>query len=183
MFMAARKRGGEGWRLPIAAFQGLVLGGLVFLTLTGLLVVTLYTAFRNTSELLEDKSRLLLRTLTTAVSLYVDAAQAQVDYIAALIEQGTLDPNDEQRLHDILAAGLAATQQVHAVLYIDPRGWMMMASREPDGTISRKRESWESDSQIAAAMAAAAKRDSDAAFWGPPVYTEEAGTVPNLRRP
>jgi hypothetical protein len=69
MFMTAGKPGGEGWRLSIAAFQGLVLGGLVFLTLTGLLVVTLYTAFRNTSELLEDKSRLLLGSLATATSL------------------------------------------------------------------------------------------------------------------
>jgi adenylate cyclase len=183
MFRSAGKRAKDGWRLSIAAFQGLVLGGLVFLTLTGLLVVTLSTAFRNTSELLEDKSRLLLGSLTTATSLYLDAAQAQVDYIAGLIEQGLLDPDDHRRLYDILAASLAATQQVQGVLYIDARGWMMIASREPDGTISRKLESWKADPQITEAVAAAVRRDGTKAFWGPPVYAEDVGTVLNLRRP
>jgi adenylate cyclase len=183
MFRGAGKQSEKGWRLPIAAFQGLVLGGLVFLTLTGLLVLTLSTAFRNTEELLEDKSRLLLQSLTTATSLYLDAAQAQVDYIAGQIEQGVLDPDAHPRLYDILAASLAATQQVHGLLYIDARGWMMIASRERDGTISRKLESWKADPQIAEAMAAAATRDSKEAFWGAPVYAEDVGTVLNLRRP
>ncbi len=183
MLRVSGKQRTNRWRLSIAAFQGLVLGGLVFLTLTGLLIVTLYTVFRNTTELLEDKSRLLLGSLTTATSLYLDAAQAQVDYIAGLIEQGLLDPDDQRRLYDILAAGLAATRQVHAVLFIDVRGWLIVASREPDGTIKRELESWQSDPQMADAMAAAAARDNDKAFWGPPVYSEAAGTVLNLRRP
>jgi adenylate cyclase len=183
MFRAAGKQREKGWRLPIAGFQGLVLGGLVFLTLTGLLVLTLSTAFRNTDELLADKSRLLLRSLTTATSLYLDAAQAQVDYIAGQIEQGVLDPDDHWRLYDILAASLAATQQVHGLLYIDARGWMMIASRERGSTISRKLESWQADPQIAEVMAAGATRDSKKAFWGAPVYAEDVGTVLNLRRP
>jgi class 3 adenylate cyclase len=183
MRRTAGKQREKGWRLPIAAFQGLVLGGLVFLTLTGLLVLTLSTAFRNTEELLEDKSRLLLQSLTTATSLYLDAAQAQVDYIAGQIEQDVLDPDDHRRLYDILAASLAATQQVHGLLYIDARGWMMIASRERNGTISRKLESWKADPQIAEVMAAAATRDRKEAFWGPPVYAEDVGTVLNLRRP
>jgi adenylate cyclase len=183
MFRAAGKRREDGWRLSIATFQGLVLGGLLFLTLAGLLVVTLYAAFRNTGELLEDKSRLLLGSLTTATSRYVDAAQGQVNYIASLVEEGVLDPDDHRRLYDILAAGLAATQQVQGVLYIDARGWMMIASRQPDGTISREVESWTKDPQIAEAMAAAAARDDNAAFWGAPAFAEDVGTVLNLRRP
>jgi adenylate cyclase len=59
----------------------------------------------------------------------------------------------------------------------------MIASRERDGTISRKLESWKADPQIAEAMAAAATRDSKEAFWGAPVYAEDVGTVLNLRRP
>ena len=183
MFRTAGKRRDQGWRLPIAAFQGLALGGLVFLTLSGLLVVTLYTAYRNTDELLDDKSRLLLRSLTTATSLYLDAAQAQVDYIGGLIEEGELDPDDHRRLYDILAAGVAATQQVHGVLYIDARGWMMTASRAQDGTIVRKFESWQNDPQIAEAMAAAGAREGNAAYWGRPAFADDVGTVLNLRRP
>ena len=184
MIREAGRRGDVRWRLSIAAFQGLFLGGLLFVILCGLLAVTLYTAFRNTGELLEDKSRLLLASLTTATSLYLDATRAQVDYIAGLIEQGALDPDDQARLYDILAAGLAATQQVQAVLYIDARGWMMVASREPDGTIGRQVEAWADDPQIAEAMADAVARNDNTAYWGRPAYAgDEVGTVLNLRRP
>ena len=82
-----------------------------------------------------------------------------------------------------MAAGLAATQQVHGVLFIDARGWLMRAHRAPDGNIVRELQSWKADPEIAAAMTAAAARESDEAFWGPPVYSDEAGTILNLRRP
>lgn len=181
--LARRNKDTPRWRLPIAAFQGLVLGGLVFLTLTGLLIVTLYAAIRNTTELLEDKSRLLLGTLTTATSLYLDATHAQVDYIAGLLEDGTLDPDDHRRLYEILGASLAATPQVHAVMFIDDRGWFTMAHREPDGAIARVLQSWRDDPQILEAVADAKARHNKTAFWGPPVYAEGIGTVLNLRQP
>lgn len=183
MSTAANRQGRGRWRLSIAAFQGILLGGLVFLTLVGLLIVTLYTAFRNTSELLEDKSRLLLASLTTATSRYLDATQAPVNYIALLMERGELDPDDHRRLYEILGGALAAAPQAHAVLFLDARGWFTMAHREPDGTIVRTLESWRDDPQIASAMADAEARGSTAAFWGRPAYTEGAGTVLNLRRP
>ncbi len=160
-----------------------MLGGLVFLTLTGVLIVTLYTVFRNTTELLDDKSRLLLGSLTTATSRYLDATRAQVDYIAGLIERGELDPDDDRRMYEILSAGLAATPQVSAVLFIDARGWMLLAARQPDGTIARDRNDWQADPQVAAAMADVESRGSNEAFWGPPVYADVAGTILNLRRP
>ena len=181
--LARRNEDAPRWRLPIAAFQGLLLGGLVFLTLTGLLVLTLYTAFRNTGELLEDKSRLLLGSLTSATSRYLDGAAAQVDYIAGLMEQGTLDPDDRDRLYEILSAGLAATPQVHSVLFLDARGWFTMAHREPRGIIARVVESWRDDTPIVDAVADAEARGTTAPFWGPPVYVEGAGTTLNLRRP
>ena len=59
-----------------------------------------------------------------AASRRIEFVHAQVDYIAGLIEKGALDPDDHPRLKEILAAGLAATPQVQAVLYIDPRGWL-----------------------------------------------------------
>jgi class 3 adenylate cyclase len=71
---------------------------------------------------------------------------------------------------------------VHGVLYIDARGWMMIASRGPDGSMSRQLEDWEADPQIVELMAAGATHDNNA-FWGPPVYAPDVGTVLNLRRP
>ncbi len=40
--------------------MGLMLGGLIFLTMAALLFVSLNVALRNTTELLEDKSRLIM---------------------------------------------------------------------------------------------------------------------------
>jgi adenylate cyclase len=96
-------------RVSLAAFQGLMLGGLIFLTMVALLFVSLNVAYRNTAELLEDKSRLIMSALGGAVGRYLDAAEAQLDYIAGLIERGELDPDDLPRLYEILSAGLAAT--------------------------------------------------------------------------
>ena len=161
-----------------------MLGGLIFLTMAALLFVSLNVAFRNTTELLEDKSRLIMSALRDAVGRHLDAAEAQLDYISGLIERGELDPDDLPRLYEILSAGLAATPQVHGVVFFDARGWTAAAVRDQaSGRIVTKGDDWRADAGIPEMMAAAAARPTGAAFWGPPAYTGEAGTVLNLRRP
>ncbi|HSA79765.1 MAG TPA: adenylate/guanylate cyclase domain-containing protein [Geminicoccaceae bacterium] len=175
----------RGWRVSLATFQGLMLGGLIFLSMAALLFVSLNVAFRNTTELLEDKSRLIIALLRDAVARYLDAAEAQLDYIGGLIERGELDPDELRRLYEILGAGLAATPQVYGVIMLDARGWSTAAFRDPaaGGRIIRKLADWQDDPLVAAAMAAATTGGVREAFWGPPVYTGDAGTVLNLRRP
>jgi adenylate cyclase len=185
MSASGRRTKPRRWRVSIATFHGLTLGGLIFLTMAALLFVSLNVAYRNTTELLEDKSRLIMSALRDAVGRHLDAAEAQLDYIGGLIERGELDPDDLRRLYEILGAGLAATPQVHGVILFDARGWSTAAFRDPAAgrQIIREFDDWQEDRLIAAAMAAAAARATSDAFWGPPVYSGKAGTILNLRRP
>ena len=74
-----RKRRRFG-RLSIAAYLGLGIGGLMFLAVASTLAVTLYANWRNTTELLQDKSRLLLGSLVEHIERYLEPARVQADF-------------------------------------------------------------------------------------------------------
>ncbi|HEX6113749.1 MAG TPA: adenylate/guanylate cyclase domain-containing protein [Geminicoccaceae bacterium] len=176
-----RKRRRFG-RLSIAAYLGLGIGGLMFLAVASTLAVTLYANWRNTTELLQDKSRLLLGSLVEHIERYLEPARVQADYVAGLIERGELDPQDRDRLLGTMRSVLAAAPQVHALAFFDARGWQAVTARH-EGRIQPVVERWSGDSQVMELMKDAEARGTTRAYWGPPVHTGGAGTVLNLRRP
>ena len=97
--------------LPIVAYLVFGVSALVILSVGAVLLVTLSIATRNTVELLEDKSRLLLTSVVQQVRLFLEPAQAQVEALAQLIESGRLDPADPERLFTTLQASLSASPQ------------------------------------------------------------------------
>jgi adenylate cyclase len=169
-------------RLSIAAYLGLGIGGLMFLAVASTLAISLYANWRNTTELLQDKSRLLLGSLIEHTERFLDPASVQADFVADLIERGELDPRDQDRLLDTLRSVLASTPQVHALVFFDPHGWQAVAARHR-GRIQLAVERWTGDPQAADLMRRAEEHRSAAAYWGSPVYVRPAGTVLNLRRP
>ena len=66
-------------RPSIAAYLSLGIGSLMFLAVASVLAITLYANWRNTIELLQDKSRLLLGSLVEHTERYLDPANVQVD--------------------------------------------------------------------------------------------------------
>ncbi|HLT01397.1 MAG TPA: hypothetical protein VK001_04430, partial [Geminicoccaceae bacterium] len=179
MARAALRRFG---RLSIAAYLGLGIGALMFLAVASTLAVTLYANWRNTTELLEDKSRLLLGSLVGNIERYLGPARVQADYVAGLIERGELDPEDHEQLLATLRPVLAGVPQVHALAFLDPNGWQAAAVRR-EGRIEARLERWGGDSEVAQVIQGARVRGTTAPYWGPPVHTGRAGTVLNLRRP
>jgi adenylate cyclase len=169
-------------RLSIAAYLGLGIGGLMFVAVASVLAITLYATWRNTTELLQDKSRLLLGSLVEHTGRFLDPAGVQAGFVADLIERGELDPQDRDRLLETLRFVLAATPQVHALVFFDPRGWQAVAARQED-RIDTFVERWTGDAQAADLMRRAVERRSEQAYWGPPVHVRPVGTVLNLRRP
>jgi hypothetical protein len=113
--------------LPIVAYLVFGVGALVTLSVGGVLFVTLSIATRNTFELLEDKSRLLVRSVVQQIALFLEPAQAQVEAVARLIETGRLDPADPEQLFEALQAALAASPHVRSVAFFDSSGWLMAA--------------------------------------------------------
>ena len=169
-------------RPTIAAYLSLGIGSLMFLAVASVLAITLYANWRNTIELLQDKSRLLLGSLVEHTERYLDPANVQVDFVADLIERGELDPDHRDDLLETLRSVLAANSQVHGLGFFDPAGWQAVAVRQESG-IQSNAASWRGDAQVARLMANAEARGAAATHWGPPVYAGTAGTVLNLRRP
>jgi adenylate cyclase len=168
--------------LPIVAYLVFGVSALVILSVGGVLFVTLSIATRNTVELLEDKSRLLLTSVVQQVRLFLEPAQAQVEALAELIESGRLDPADPERLFTALQASLAGSPHVRSIVFLDPSGWLMAAigaGRAPVPEI----DDWRHDVAGRDAIAEALARGQPEAYWGAPVYLKDPGvTVVNLRR-
>ncbi|MGH6915180.1 MAG: hypothetical protein ACREH3_15940, partial [Geminicoccales bacterium] len=116
-------------RLSIAAYLSLGIGSLMFLAVASVLAITLYANWRNTIELLEDKSRLLLGSLVEHTERYLGPAEVQAEFVAGLIERGELDPDRRDQLLATLRSVLAANSQVHALALFDPNGRQAAAAR------------------------------------------------------
>jgi len=169
--------------LPIVAYLVFGVSALVIASIGGVLLLTLSVATRNTFELLDDKSRLLITSVAQQVRLFLEPAAAQVEALAGLIETGRLDPHDPLRLFDALQAGLAASPNVRSLVFLDPSGWLMAAIRSGRAPVPEIAD-WRHDVAGRAAVGEALDRPRRATYWGPPVYVKDPGvTVVNLRRP
>ncbi|MGH1478779.1 MAG: adenylate/guanylate cyclase domain-containing protein [Geminicoccales bacterium] len=168
------------WRLPISTLLGLGLGGLVSVVLALLLWITLGAVFKNTTELLSDKSRIFLEALTTQTSRYLDATLAPSNVIAGQISRGTIDPRETDGVETLLRTLLAATPQVDVLAFFDVNGTRISASRSQGEILSRS-DLWPERVEIKKAMEDVRTRRSS--MWGPPVYSPNLGTFLNYRRP
>lgn len=169
-------------RLSIAAYLSLGFGGLTFVAVGSVLLITLYANWRNTSELLADKSRLILSSLTGQIELWLDPTVGSAEFVATMIESGRLAPEDHDRLLEVLAAVHAGSPQIHAVVYVDATGWMAVATRHSDG-VRKEIRSWQNNPLVGRAIREARARESTEAYWEAPVFIEQSGTNLNLRRP
>lgn len=168
---------------PIVAYLVFGVSGLVFLSVAGVMLVTLSIATRNTLELIEDKSRLLMTSLVHQIGQFLQPVEAQVELLAELIETGRLDPARPERLFEALRASLAASPQMRSTVFLDASGWMLSAVRS-DGGIDPQIDDWRLRPLTRAAMADALERPERNAHWGPPAFVSGPDiTVVNLRRP
>jgi adenylate cyclase len=171
----------KGW--PIVAYLVFGVSGLVFLSVAGVLLVTLSIATRNTFELLEDKSRLLMTSLSQQIGQFLQSLQAQVNLLGDLIENGEINPRQPERLFEALRASLAASPQMRSTVFLDPSGWMLAAIRS-NGRIEPSIDDWRLHPDVALAMKEAKATDGPLPFWGPPVFVPGPDvTMLNLRRP
>ncbi len=168
------------WRLPISAYLGLGLGGLVLLALGLLLWITLSAVIKNTTELLQDKSRLLLGSLTDQTSLYLDATLAPSKVVANRIASGRLDPTRINELMGLQRTLLAAAPEVDALAYFDVNGTRTAAFRRK-GRVESDSVSWRNLEEVQTALDDLRSRTT--ARWGPPIYNEPLGSFLNYRLP
>jgi class 3 adenylate cyclase len=167
-------------RLSIATYLGFGLGALVATALGLLLWVTLSAVFKNTTELLNDKSRIFLGSLTAQTSQFLDATLAPVKVVANDVANGRVDPREDEGIMPLMRTLLAATPKVTAMAFFLADGTRVTSFRE-DGEVRSLRQPWPDDPATRAAV-----KDSEAIgkpVWGPPINEPFIGTFVNLSQP
>ena len=167
-------------RFSIAVYLGIGLGGLITTVLCLLLWVTLSAMFKNTTELLSDKSRIFLGSLSAQTRQYLDATLAPSMVAANQMSRGIVDPKIDGEMMPLMRTLLAATPEVTELVFFDAGGTLVIASRR-NGKVLTARQNWFGQEDVRASMESI--QEGSSTVWGPPVYTPETGSFINLRRP
>jgi class 3 adenylate cyclase len=121
---APAPRVGEGRdRLRVSIAAALV-GGLtlvIVLAVGSVLLISLYSAQRNTLSLLRDNADIGMRLLEVRVRGLLDPVAAICTNLGRMIEDGEIDAQDRSQMTDVMRGALAATPQASGILFANPK--------------------------------------------------------------
>ena len=126
-------------RIPIAVIMALSFGSLVFLSVGGVLALSVGANFRNTFDLLGAQSTLLIDAMEDSLRAEMGDAENAVDGIAQLYAQGEFQIDDEA-MSAAVAGALAAASGVEATLICTPTS-SAAAPRGPSKTTFQRARS------------------------------------------
>jgi adenylate cyclase len=119
-------------RLALAATFGLII------TITAAaLFLALESGRQNTTDLVRDRSDRIIEAVLERTRLHLEPARDQSRFLAKMIADGTLDPNNEAVFTSHLSAALAGTPQVAALGVIRTDLRQIRVEREGDSVIAR----------------------------------------------
>ncbi len=170
-------------RLSISISAALMwgFGTLVFLAVAGVLLLSLWSAQRNTVDLLRDKAELHLSALIERVQTLLDPVSEGNAFLAELMAHGEVEPGDHVQLVDYMTGAMASTPQVWEMGFIDTNLMVTRAVRSKDG-IAIRLSDW-SGSRETALMVENARAQPDP-YWGELIWSAEARiTLLNRRAP
>ena len=160
-------------RFQMHITRGLLLGfgGLVALAVLAVLALGMWSAWKNTTGLLRDKSEATISVVLSRIDSYLQPAEDQLQHLASQIKSGDLNINDDAELAAYLSGSLAATPQVRSVVFINTDWRMGFALRTEAGVVFRFVDVSKLK-VIRDAAAAAYKRDGP--YWGEIIFPETA---------
>ena len=106
-------------RIPVALIMALSFGTLVFLSVGGVLALSVGANFRNTFDLLGAQSTLLIDAMEDSLRAEMGGAESAVDGVAQLYAEGQFQI-DDQAMSATLAGTLSATRDANALLVCTP---------------------------------------------------------------
>ena len=121
--------------ISITLLLALAVGGLVALSLSVVIGLSLYTNYTNTTELLEQSSSQLVKRIEQFIQSQINPARNVVDYIVKQASLGALDTADKTELTTTLRATLAAAPELTGVIYWRPDGHTTQVLRQTDGRL------------------------------------------------
>jgi class 3 adenylate cyclase len=158
-------------RLPIWLVLVLVLGGM-----TSVMAVVIGLRFYiaglvSTSELVEDLGRSSLVHLSETIESQMQPAADQAEFLANLLSRDQVDPQDNQRLRDLLLGSLAAVRQLRAVAYIGIDERVVWAGPGDSGRNYDAGETSLSETTRISVLLQGAQRSKDP-FWSEPIQLD-----------
>jgi len=168
-------------RLSIVTVLAAGFGALVLAAVASVLVIGLWSASRNTLDLLRDKAEVATEVLVMRTRRHLEPAYDQAQYLAELIASGELDPKDRERMADYLLGAMAATPQVRGLAFIDTDYDVLRAGRSAEGPVVGM-VNWSDDPEVREQMEEARARTLP--YWGELIWSNAAqSTLMNLRAP
>ena len=136
-------------------------------------------AQRNTVELTREKAESMVDRIVERARDHLSPVEAQVSFVAGLIEDSDVATTDFQSLGSTLLSALSATPQVSVLAYVSKDLRIVQAFRaRPDETV--RIDDWSGNERLASMMEQAATKEGP--FWGGLFFAETLGeTIVNLR--
>ncbi len=131
-------------------------------------------ARRNTFELMNSIAMLSVNAVAEEVDSYVSAAQEQVTFLGGLIGSGEVEPENVDRLRDLMLGSLAAAPQVSGIAFVRADFSVVRAGRN-EGELLFFQDSWADRQPIRDSMAN--QRILDDPSWRAINYVEEFGAT------
>lgn len=167
------------WVLPISTALALIFGTLMVIAVSAVLGIVLITSLANTRDLLIDAATASMRANTKTVENLLNPAEEQVRFLAGLIFNGTIDPDDREKLGYFLTAGLAGTPQIQALAFISKDLTIDVSDRRASGIAFHRDEL---HPHMRAGVEALKK--TSVASWGPVTFIpEQKASFLNFRQP
>ncbi|MBL8581869.1 MAG: adenylate/guanylate cyclase domain-containing protein [Rhizobiaceae bacterium] len=103
-------------RIPVAVILALSFGSLVFLSVGGVLALSVGMNYRNTVDLLSSQSNLLVDAMEESLRDHMSGVESAVGGIAELYAQGAFDIDDDGAMNATLSGALSAVPEATGIL-------------------------------------------------------------------
>jgi adenylate cyclase len=107
-------------RIPVAAFMAISFGALVFLSVGGVLALSVTANYRNTFDLLGARASLLVDAMEDSLRAHMNRAESAVDGIEELYADGRFEIDDAEAMSTVLTGALSAVPEASAMIIYTP---------------------------------------------------------------
>jgi class 3 adenylate cyclase len=167
--------------MPIATALMLGFGLLVFVGVGSVLGIGLWSASRNTLDLIGDKAEFTIEALNQRLLTHLRPVEEANAYLAELIASGEVDPDDRVQLADYMTGAMSATPQVMGMTFLTTDFQAVRVSRA-NRRVGLRVSDWSGNDAVQRVMAQAAAQADP--YWGDLVWAPTNGiTLINRRAP
>lgn len=108
----------------VMSFGALILFGMVLVQ-----GISMWSAQKNTRELLSDNARFAVLSLLRETRRRLAPVKQLNEYMSGMIDSGQIDIDDHAALSEALLTGIAGTDQVFGIAFVYPNGTALRALR------------------------------------------------------